>query len=68
MKGKCIDKLIGQYCKVVTQEPGEEKSNVVSGIVREIDHDSGFVVIESKQGSGCLNINTIVAIKPRRKH
>jgi len=33
----------------------------------EIDHDAGFLTIESAQGIGCLNINTIVAIKPRRE-
>ena len=67
MNGKCVDKLIGKYCKIITKEPGEERANVVTGIIIEIDHDAGFLTIESTQGIVCLNINTIVAIKPRRE-
>ena len=67
MNGKCVDKLIGKYCKIITKEPGGERANVVTGIIIEIDHDAGFLTIESTQGIGCLNINTIVAIKPRRE-
>lgn len=66
MENTCIHKLIGKYCKIVTQVPGEAKANVVTGFVREIDQDSGFLILESNQGVGCLNINTIVAIKPKR--
>ncbi len=67
MKGKCVDRLVGKYCKIVTREPGDEKSYVVTGIVKEIDHDSGFITIESSQGLGCLSIETIIAIKPKVK-
>ena len=67
MNEKCVDKLIGKYCKIVTKEPGEDRANVVTGIIMEIDHDAGFLTIESTQGMGCLDINTIVAIKPRRE-
>lgn len=67
MPGNIIDKCIGKYCKIVTKEPGEEKANVVTGIIKDIDHDEGFVTIESNQGVNCLNIKTIVAIKPREK-
>ena len=35
MNGKCVDKLIGKYCKIVTKEPGEERANVVTGIVND---------------------------------
>jgi len=65
MKDKCVDRLIGKYCKIVMKEPGEEKAHVVSGIVKDIDHEDGFVTIESDQGIGCLNIKAILAIKPR---
>ena len=64
MEKKCMDKLIGRYCKIVTKEPGEDRAHVIFGIVTDIDHDSGFIVIESNQGLGCLNIKTIEAIKP----
>ena len=62
-----MDKLIGKYCKIVTKEPGEEKANVVTGIVKDIDHDEGFITIESKQGLGILNIKSILAIKPKKQ-
>jgi hypothetical protein len=65
MNGKCVDELIGKYCKIITKEPGGERASVVAGIIMEIDHDAGFLTIESTQGIDCLNIDTIVAIKPR---
>ena len=64
MEEKCINKLIGKHCKIITKEPGEEKTHVVIGIIKDIDNDDGFITIESYQGVGCLNIKTIVAIKP----
>ena len=67
MQGKCIDRMIGKYCKIVSKEPGENRAHVVNGIVTEIDHDAVFIVIESKDGIGCLNINSIEAIKPSNK-
>ena len=67
MKKNSIDKLIGKHCKIVTKEPGEERSNVVTGVVKDIDHSTGFIMIESTQGIGCLNIKTIVAIKPKEQ-
>ena len=67
MTKNIIDRCIGRYCKIVTKEPSEVKACVVTGIVRDIDHDAGFIMIESTQGLGCLNIESIIAIKPRRK-
>ncbi len=67
MNGKCVDRLIGKYCKIVTKEPGEKKATVVTGIVNEVDHEAGFIMIESSQGVGCLNIKSIIAIKPKKK-
>ena len=67
MNRKCVDKLIGKYCKIVTEEPGDDKPYVVTGIVKDIDHDAGFVTVESVQGLGCLSISTIIAIKPKEK-
>ena len=67
MEEKCVDRLIGKYCKIVTKEPGDEKSHVVTGVVTDIDHESGFLMIKSSQGMGCFNIKTIVAIKPSSK-
>ena len=67
MPGNIMNRCIGKYCKIVTKEPGEEKANVVTGIVKDIDHDEGFITIESKEGTGMLNIKSIIAIKPRNK-
>jgi len=67
MNGKCVDRLIGKYCKIVTKEPGVKKATVVTGVVNEVDHEAGFIMIESNQGVGCLNIKTIIAIKPKKK-
>ncbi|GAH06509.1 unnamed protein product [marine sediment metagenome] len=67
MNGRCVDKLIGKYCKIVAKEPGEEKAGVVTGIVKDVDHDEGFITIESKQGLGILNIKSILAIKPKKQ-
>jgi hypothetical protein len=65
MNQKCVDKLIGKYCKIVTKEPGDEKSYVVVGTVKDVDHDAGFITVEFTQGLGCLSINTIIAIKSK---
>ena len=67
MNQKCVDKLIGKYWKIVTKEPGDEKPYVVVGTVKDVDHDAGFITVESTQGPGCLCINTIIAIKPKAK-
>jgi len=65
MKKDSVDKLIGKFCKIVTNEPGAEKPNTVTGMLLDFDQDSGFVVIESAKGVFYLDIKTIVAIKPR---
>jgi len=67
MKEKTMDKLIGTYCKIVTKEHGEQHSHVVTGIVKDIEYEDGFIIIESYEGIGCLNIDTIVAIKPKEQ-
>ena len=67
MTEKSIDKLIGSYCKIVTHEPGDKKSNVIYGMLTDIDHESGFLVVESRRGVGLINITTVEAIKPWKK-
>jgi flagellin FlaB len=63
-----MEKLVGKYCKIVTKEPGEERANVVSGILEDVDYKDGFILVDSSQGLGCLRIDTIIAIKPGKKH
>ncbi|RLF43108.1 MAG: flagellin [Thermoplasmata archaeon] len=65
MEKRYMDKLVGRYCKIVLKEPGKEKASVVSGILEDIDYEAGFVIVDSDQGLGCLNLKSIVAIKPR---
>ncbi len=67
MKGKSLDRFVGKYCKIVTKEPGEEKVRVSIGSITDIDHDAGFMIVESDQGSKFLKLESIVAIKPRRQ-
>jgi hypothetical protein len=68
MREKCLDKMINKYCKIITKEPGEEKVHVIFGLVQDIDYEAGLLFIESNQGLGCINIETIEAIKPNNKN
>ena len=63
-----MERLVGKYCKIVTKEPGEDRANVVTGILEDVDYKDGFIMVDSSQGLGCLRIDTIVAIKPGNKH
>jgi len=65
MEKKYMERLVGKYCKIVTKEPGEERASVITGTIENIDYKDGFVLVDSKQGLGCLRINTIIAIKPK---
>ena len=59
-----MERFRGRYCKIVTKEPGEERANVVTGILEDVDYEDGFILVNSEQGLGCLRISTIIAIKP----
>ena len=67
MEKKYLERLVGKYCKIVTKEPGEERANVVTGILEDVDYKDGFILVDSEQGLGCLSINTLVAIKPGKR-
>ncbi len=64
MEKKYMERLVGRYCKIVTKEPGEQRANVVTGTLEDVDYQDGFILVDSEQGLGCLRINTIIAIKP----
>jgi hypothetical protein len=68
MEKRYMERLVGKYCKIVTKEPGEERANVVTGILEDVDYKYGFIVMDSSQGLGCLRIDTIIAIKPSKNH
>lgn len=67
MVKRYMERLVGKYCKIVTKEPGEERANVVTGILEDVDYKDGFILVDSSQGLGCLKISTIIAIKPGKK-
>jgi hypothetical protein len=64
---KTIDKLKGQYCKIVIDEPSKKKASVIYGFLKDVDHKKDFVIIKSSDGLGIVNKNTVVAIKPSKK-
>ena len=66
MVRKYMEKLKGRHCKIVTKEPGADRAIVVTGIIEEVDYVDGFITIDSMQGLGCLSIDTIIAIKPKK--
>jgi flagellin FlaB len=68
MAKRYMEKLVGKYCKIVTKEPGEERANVVTGVLEDVDYKDGFILVDSSQGLGALRIDTIIAIKPGKKH
>ncbi|UCB59057.1 MAG: hypothetical protein JSV67_01805 [Thermoplasmatales archaeon] len=68
MGKKFMERLVGKYCKIITKEPGDERASVVTGTLEDVDYKDGFILVDSEQGLGCLRINTIIAIKPGRKH
>jgi hypothetical protein len=65
MEKKCMDKLIGKFCKIVTTKPCEVTAHVVFGILEDIDYDAGFVILKSNPSLLKINIKNIVAIKPK---
>jgi flagellin FlaB len=68
MEKRYMERLVGKYCKIVTKEPGQDRANVVTGILEDVDYKDGFIMVDSSQGLGCLRIDTIVAIKPGNRH
>jgi len=67
MKQNIMDRFLGKNCKIVTKEPSEEKARIATGTIKDVDNDAGFIVIESIQGTICLSMQIIVAIKPSSK-
>ena len=65
MTEKAIDRLIGKYCKIVAQEPGEEKTYTIFGRLTNINYDKRLVEIESNPNTVYLSLDIIVVIKPK---
>jgi len=68
MKGESLNRLLGKQCKIITKEPGDKKNHIVIGVIKEIEYDEGFIIIESSYGVGCLNMQSIIAIKAWQQH
>ena len=68
MKEESLNRLLGKQCKIVTKEPGDEKNHIVIGVIKEIEYDEKFIIIESIHGIGCLNMQSIVEIKPWKQY
>jgi len=64
MKEEILNRLLDKQCKIVTKEPGDEKNHLVIGIIKDIEYDEKFIIIESSHGIGCLNMQSTIAIKP----
>ena len=62
-----IDKLIGQYCKIVIKEPGLKKATVIFGLLKDFGQKEDFIIIESSEGLGFINKKSIIAIKPSKR-
>ena len=68
LRRKAVNRFMDKYCKVLTSEQGEDKVHTIIGTVIDIDNDAGFIIVESDEGTNFLNIDSIVAIKPRKHH
>ena len=67
MKNDIIEKFLGKYCKIITQETREKKTHTITGIIADYDQDDDIIVIESTKGVFYLKVNTILKIKPRKR-
>jgi hypothetical protein len=68
MEKRYMEKLVGKYCKIVTKDPGEERANVITGVLEDVDYKDGFILVDCSQGLNCLQIRTIIAIKPGKEY
>ena len=68
MKTNNLDRMIGQFCKIVIKEPRDKKAHVLTGTIQKIDHQTKFLMVKSYNGSNCVSIEAIVAIKPKRMY
>ena len=68
VKEESLNRLLGKHYKIITKEPGDEKNHIVTGVINEIDYDEKLIIIESIEGIGYLNWQSIVAIKPLKQY
>ena len=50
MSEKTFERFVGKYCKILFTEPGKKKAIVIIGLLKNIEHKNGFLIIESKNG------------------
>jgi ribosome maturation factor RimP len=63
-----LNRMIDQYCKIVIKEPGDKKAHVITGTIQKIDNQTKCMIVKSYNGSHCLSLEAIVAIKPKRMY
>ena len=68
MREEKFNRLLGKQYKIITKQPGDEKIHIIIGILKEVEYDEKFIIIESSYGIGCLNMQSIVAIKPWKQY
>ena len=56
MKGNSLNWLLEKQYKIVTREPGNKKSNIVIGVIKEIEYDEKFIIIETIHRISCFNM------------
>ena len=62
-----MDKLINTYCKIILHPPDHKKAHVLTGIITAIDHTTNQIKLTTKHGETTLDLNQIIAIKPKQK-
>jgi len=62
MQKEGFGQLIGQFVKLVVQEPGQEIHTIYGTL---LDIGNGFVLFKSRYGIGSFNLQYVIAIKPR---
>ena len=65
MKRNIMDRLIGKYCKFVVHEESKKRAHIIFGMLEDIDYDAGVVIIKSNPSLLSVDIENIVAIKPK---
>ena len=68
MKEENLNRLLSKQYKTITKEPGDEKNHIIIGVIKEIEYDEKFIIVELSYGICCLSMKTIVAIKPWQQH
>lgn len=59
---KYLETLVRKMCDVTTKEKGASRASVVTGRIKKVDYDGGFILIDTQHGLECISIDTIIAV------